>query len=140
MLLQKSVSLFNDLGMLGDMAFYLTHLGQAAAASGAVDAAEHHWLEALRIAHEAQALPTLLANLIRLAQLHADRDDIPRAYKWATVVFDHPASWQDSKNRAEKLRAELGSKLSAGQLESIPSSDEESLDDFVQETLAQPKV
>jgi predicted ATPase/transcriptional regulator with XRE-family HTH domain len=141
MLLQKSVSLFNDLGMLGDMAFYLTHLGQAAAASGAVDEAEHHWLDALRIAHEARALPTLLANLIRLAQLHADRDDIPRAYKWATFVSSHPASWQDSKNRAEKLRAELGSKLSAGQLESISSSsDEESLDDFVQETLAQPRM
>jgi len=86
-------------------------------------------------------LPILLGNLIRLAQVHADRGDIARAYKWASLVSSHPASWQDSKNRAEKLRAELGSKLSARQLESIPfSSDEESLDDFVQETLAQPKM
>jgi len=140
-LLQKSVPLFADLAMLGDVAFYLTYLGEAAAALGAIDEAEHHWQDAIRIAHETQALPILLGNLIRLAQLHADRGDISRAYKWASLVSSHPASWQDSKNRAEKLRAELGSKLSAGQLESIPfSSDEESLDDFVQETLAQPRM
>jgi len=139
MLLQKSVSLLTDLGMLGDMAFYLTHLGEAAAASGSADEAEHHWRDALRIAYEAQALPTLLANLIRLAHLHADRGDIPRAYQWATVVFDHPASGQDSKNRAEKLLAELGSKLSARQLEfTTLTLSEESLDYFIQEMLAQP--
>jgi tetratricopeptide (TPR) repeat protein len=140
-LLQKSVPLIAELGMLGDMAFYLTYLGDAAAALGAADEAEHHWLDALRIAQEARALPTLLANLIRLARLHVGRGDIARAYKWATLVSGHPASWPDSKKRAEKLRAELGSKLSAQELESIQfSSHAESLDDFVQETLAPSKV
>jgi predicted ATPase/transcriptional regulator with XRE-family HTH domain len=140
MLLQKSVPLIAELGMLGDMAFYLTYLGEAAAALGAADVAEHHWLDALRIAQEAQALPTLLANLIRLAQLHADRGDIACAYKWATLVASHPASWQDSKNRAEKLRAELKSKLSAQELEAIQIACRgESLDFFVQEALVQPK-
>src|SRR5687768_8495911 len=75
-LLQKSVPLFADLAMLGDVAFYLTYLGEAAAALGAIDEAEHHWQDAIRIAHETQALPILLGNLIRLAQLHADRGDI----------------------------------------------------------------
>jgi len=136
-LLQKSVPLIAELGMLGDMAFYLTYLGEVAAVLGAADEAERHWLDALRIAQGAQALPTLLANLIRLAQLHVDRGDIARAYRWATLVSGHPASSQDSKNRAEKLRAALGSKLSAEELESIQvSSYEQSLDDFVQETLA----
>jgi predicted ATPase len=136
-LLQKSVPLIAELGMLGDMAFYLTYLGEAAVALGAADEAEHHWLDALRIAQEAQALPTLLANLIRLAQLYAEKGDIARAYRWATLVFDHPVSGQDSKNRAEKLRAELGSKLSAEQLNSIHLSVREaSLDHFLPETLA----
>jgi predicted ATPase/transcriptional regulator with XRE-family HTH domain len=138
-LLQKSVPLFAELGMPGDMAFYLTYLGEAAAALGAADEAERHWLDAVRIAQQAQALPTLLANLIRLAELQAERGDIPRAYRWAVLVSRHPASGQDSRKRAEKLRAELGSKLSAEQLESIyPSAHEEPLDDFVQETLSRP--
>lgn len=138
-LLQKSVPLIAELGMLGDMAFYLTYLGEAAAALGTADEAERHWLDALRIAQEAQALPTILGNLVRLAQLHADRGDIAHAYEWATLVFGHPASWQDARHRAEKLRAELGSKLSAEQLESIHlTSHEESLDDFVREMLVRP--
>jgi len=136
-LLQKSIPFFANLGMLGDMAFYLTYLGEAAAALGAIDEAEHYWLDAFHIGREMQAFPILMANLIRLAQLHTDRGDIARAYEWATVVFDHPASWQDSKDRAEKLRAQLRSKLSAQELESIQlMAHTNSLDDLIQETLA----
>ena len=118
-LLQKSISLFTNLGMLGDVAVYLTHLGEAFAALGALHEAERHWLDSIRIAHEAQAVPVILASLVRLARLHAEKGDVTRAYEWVVWVANHPAAWQDSKSRAEKLRGELRKRLSTQQLQAI---------------------
>ncbi|HSL31350.1 MAG TPA: tetratricopeptide repeat protein [Anaerolineales bacterium] len=118
-LLQNSIALFTDLGMMGDVAFHLTYLGEAFAVQGAKKDAEGHWLEAIRLASAAGALPTALGSLARLAQLRAEQGDIAKAYRWATQVASHPASWQESKNRANALRAELQSKLSPQQLDEI---------------------
>jgi predicted ATPase/transcriptional regulator with XRE-family HTH domain/Tfp pilus assembly protein PilF len=120
--LEKSISLFTDLGLKGDIALYLTYLGEACAAAGAVHEAEQHWQDGIRIASEAHALPTLLGILIRLASLYADRGDILRAYEWATQVANHPASWQETKSRAEQLRATLHERLSARELETVEHS------------------
>jgi predicted ATPase/transcriptional regulator with XRE-family HTH domain len=135
MFLQKSVSLFSDLGMKGDIALYLTYLGEASAVRGAVKEAEAHLIDAIRLAKEAQALPTLLGAMVRLAQIHADRGDVARAYAWARQVANHPASWQESKRRAERLVAELKAKHSAQELETIPASNEFP-DHLIEEMLA----
>ena len=128
-LLQKSISLFTDLDMKADVAVYQTYLGEAFAAQGAINDAEEYLRDAIRIAREAQALPTLLAALIRLAQLYADRGDVSRAYGWAVQVAKHPASWQESKRRAKELREELQVKLPPQQLDTIPLTAPEDFPD-----------
>ncbi|HJR82235.1 MAG TPA: tetratricopeptide repeat protein [Anaerolineales bacterium] len=116
-LLQKSISLFADLGMTDDVAFYLAYLGEACAAMGATEEAEGHWLDGIRIARKAQAMPTILANRIRLAQLRAGQGDLLSAYDWAIWVVNHPAAWRDTKDRAETLRVELESQLTPEQID-----------------------
>lgn len=116
-LLQKSIPYFAGLGMMGDVAFYLTYLGEARAELGATDDAEGDWLDAIRIAREAQALPTVLAGLIRLARLRSSRGNLLLVYECATWTANHPAAWQDTKRRAEKLRMELESRLTPEQVE-----------------------
>ncbi|HET9907583.1 MAG TPA: tetratricopeptide repeat protein [Anaerolineales bacterium] len=116
-LFQKSIPIFTNLGMNGDVAFYLTYLGETCAAMGATKEAEGHWLNAIHIAHETQAVPTILANLMRLAQLYAERGDIARAYEWTTQILSHPSAWEETKSRATKFSAELGSQLSSQQIQ-----------------------
>jgi hypothetical protein len=62
--------------------------------------AEHYWLYAIERGREIQGLPNVLASLIRLAQARVQKGDLTKAYETATPVLNHPASWQDSKNRA----------------------------------------
>jgi tetratricopeptide (TPR) repeat protein len=116
-LLQIAIPLFADLGMLGDVAYFMTHLGEAEHLLSAIDEAESHWLDAIRLARQTEALPAIAAILIRLARLYADRGDIVRAYEWAILIAGHPAAWQDSKARAEQLRKELQPQLTPDQIE-----------------------
>jgi hypothetical protein len=138
-LLQKSIPLFAGLGMVGDVALYLTYLGDAYAVLGARNEAEGHWLDALRMAFEARAVPTVLSNLIRLAQRRADRNEIAVAYEWVNQVLYHPSAWGDTKSRAEKLRAELEGHLTLHQLESIKAqAQSKTLETYMHEILATP--
>jgi tetratricopeptide (TPR) repeat protein len=139
-LLQKSIPIVADLGMMADVSHFMTYLGETALREGAIEEAESHWLDAIRIAHETQAMPTVLAILVRLAQLDAGRNHLLRAYKWSAFVASHPAAWQDSKRLAERLCGELASRLSAEQLASleIPYA-EGTLEHLVQEILARTK-
>ena len=116
-LLQRSTSLFIDLGMMGDVALYYTYLGDSFAALGAKQDAERQWLDGIRVAREAQALPAILANRIRLARLRAEQGDPLTAYEWAIWVSGHPSAWKDTKERAETLRAELEPQLTQEQID-----------------------
>ena len=136
--LQKCIGLFSDLGMQGDVAFYLTYLGEAEAGLGRAEKSEEHWLAAIRLAREAQALPALLAASTRFAGLLAERGELSRAYKLAALAAKHPASWEDTKNRAEKLCAELGPSLPEGEAAAIqPGAAEDSLDLLIQQVLTE---
>lgn len=107
--LQSSITHFAKLGMLGDMAFYLTYLGDAYAMQGDLVSAQRHWWDAIRRAREIESLPNILANLIRLAQVKTD--NLRTAYETAIFVLNHPASWQESKNRAAALTRDLEGQL-----------------------------
>jgi tetratricopeptide (TPR) repeat protein len=136
-LLQKSIALFNDLGLAGDVALYLTYLGDASALLGALSEAESHWLNALRMAYEARAVPTVLSNLIRLAQRRADANDLAVAYEWANQVLHHPSTWSDTKSRAEKLCSELEGHLTRRQTETIKAqAGTKTLETYMLEILA----
>ena len=129
--LQHSIAHFTELGMLGDVAFYLTYLGEAHALQGDTGSARLHWWEAIRRAREIESLPNLLANLIRLAQV--EKGDLGTAYETALFVLDHPATWQESKNRAAALIRELEAQLPEDQLERSRSRAQTmSVDAFVE--------
>ena len=135
-LLQKSISLFSGMGMMGDIALYLMFLGEALAALGKREEAEDRWLHAIQLAHEAKALPILLGALIRLAQLHAEKGDNARAYAWATQVVNHPASWHESKGRAERLLKELQTRVPQQELERVePGASLHFPDDLIKDLL-----
>ena len=115
--LQQSIALFTNLGMPGDVAFYLTYLGEAHALQGELEKAENCLWQAVRTAQGIQALPDVLASLIRLAQVHVERGDPAHAYETALLVLRHPASWQESKNRAAALREKLEVQLTPDQIQ-----------------------
>jgi predicted ATPase/transcriptional regulator with XRE-family HTH domain len=139
-LLQMGIPLFADLGMLGDVAYFMNYLGDAAFMLGEIEEAENHWLDAIRIAHENQAWPTALAILVRLAQLYAGRGHLIPAFEWATLVSGHPAAWQDSRDRARKLREELMPKVASHQAEITDRPfGQKSLELVIQEILARSK-
>jgi hypothetical protein len=89
------------------------------------------------MAHEARAVPTVLANLIRLAQRRANGSDFAVAYEWAKQVLHHPSAWGDTKSRAEKLCFELEGHLESGQIETIKAQvQSKSLATYVHKILA----
>ena len=135
-LLQLSIPLFADLGMLTDVAHFTIYLGEAALLLEAREEAESHWLDAIHFAQETQTLPTVLAILVRLANLYADRGHIVRAHELAMLVAEHPATWQDAKARAEKLREELEARLTPDQIEATRARVQSmSLDSVVNELM-----
>ena len=138
--LQESISIFRNLGMMGDVAFYLAYLGDAYALHGDQENAERHWLEAIRNAREIQSQPNVLANLIRLSHARAERGDPVSLYAVALLVLDHPASWQDSRNRAAALRAELDATLNPDQIEAARQRAKRmSLEAFLEELISPPR-
>jgi predicted ATPase/DNA-binding XRE family transcriptional regulator len=135
--LQISITHFTDLGMLGDVAFYLTYLGETYAMQGDLVNAQRHWWDAVRRAREIESLPNLLANLIRLAQV--ERRNLRTAYETAIFVLDHPASWQESKNRAAALTRELEAQIPSNQQKAARSHAQRmSVDAFI-EALMNPQ-
>jgi tetratricopeptide (TPR) repeat protein len=131
--LQNSIAHFTELGMLGDVSFYLTYLGEAYARQGDLGSARHHWWDAIRRAQAIESLPNILANLIRLAEV--ERANPRAAYETAIFVLDHPASWQESKNRAATLARQLEAQLSAGQQKAARSQARRISVDTLIETL-----
>ncbi|HEX9076593.1 MAG TPA: hypothetical protein VF932_12485, partial [Anaerolineae bacterium] len=75
------------------------------------------WRESLRIAAEIRGMPVALEALVGLASLQANRGDAQSALELLLIVLNHPASLQETKNRAEKLRLELEARLTPQQIE-----------------------
>ncbi|HEY9525816.1 MAG TPA: helix-turn-helix domain-containing protein [Anaerolineales bacterium] len=129
--LQNSIARFAELSMLGDVSFYLTYLGEAYALQGDLVNAQRHWWDAIRRAQQIESLPNLLANLIRLAEV--EKSNLRTAYETAIFVSNHPASWQESKNRATALTGHLEAQLAAGQRKAARSHVQKmSVDKFLQ--------
>jgi hypothetical protein len=123
--------------MRSDMAIYLNYLGEATAELGKTDETEHHWLDAMRLGYEAQALPMVLNSLVGLARLRASRGDVALAVDWLGHAVGHPASTQETRASAEKLRSELEAQLAPRPKESIRSqAPAQTLETLVTQLLA----
>jgi len=106
-LLHKSLELFRELDLRWDIARSVVLLGDAAAATNALDEAKKQYAEAIRLAEASQLRPITLDAMLSVARLDARAGDQTRAAELARTVSDHPASTGEAKEAAACLRAEL---------------------------------
>lgn len=81
--------------------------------------AEQCALEALKTAVEADYNTAALDVLATLAAVRAQQGLSAAALEMALHILRHPASTQDAKDRAEKLRVALEAQLTPRQLEAV---------------------
>ncbi len=113
----RAVDTFTELGGRFYMGQSLAQMGQSLFALGNDLEAERVWRESLHIAVEIRGLPVALEALVGLATLRAKRGDTPAALEWLLVVLSHPASNQETKDRAQEERRQLEARLTPQQIQ-----------------------
>ncbi len=116
---RKGVDTFAELGGRFYVGQGLAEMGRSVFALGKDAEAERVWRESLRIATEIHGTPVALEALVGLASLRAKRGDIEPALQLLLIVLNNPASVQETKNRAEKLRIRLEAQLGRPQVEAV---------------------
>ncbi len=113
---RTSLDMLTELGARQDTARVLNELSRSLLALGDEAAATRSWREALRISTETQGMFVTLEALTGLATLQAKRGEIEEALELLFIILDHPASIQDTKDRAEQMRGELEAHLTPQQV------------------------
>jgi tetratricopeptide (TPR) repeat protein len=104
---RSSLDTFNELGARWDVARALAEMARSMFALGDDAEAERLWNESLRMSIDAQATLCGLEAMIGIAGLQAKRGKIEAGLELLLVVLDHPASAQETRNRASQLQSEL---------------------------------
>ncbi len=113
----KSLEILTELGARQDRARVLAEMGWSVLALGIDFEAGRVWRESLCIAIETQGIFIVLEDLVGLASLRARQGDLEYADKLLLFVLDHPASIQDTKDRAARLHAEWEAQLTSQQVD-----------------------
>jgi len=112
--LEESLALFREIGSREGIAFSLTTLGRVASERGDRRAAQEYLREGLMIALAIESLPVALVAItelaIVLARERASEAD-ERAVEWLSFALEHPASDQETRERAARLLRELGARF-----------------------------
>jgi hypothetical protein len=120
--------------VLAEMAGSILALGNEAEAG-------RIWREALRIATDIYGTPVALEALAGFASLHAKQGDREHALELLLIVLHHPASFQETKDRAAQLRTELEAQLTSQQVEAAQArAKAKTFAAAVDESLQQPPV
>jgi predicted ATPase/transcriptional regulator with XRE-family HTH domain len=132
----KAVDTFTELGGLFYIGQSLAQMGRSLFALGNDVEAERIWRESLRIAAEIRGVPVVLEALVGIASLQAKRGETQSAFELLLIALNHPACDQETKNRADRLRAELETQLTPTQIEAIRvRAGEKSFEAVVQDLL-----
>ncbi len=130
--LRKSLEIFGEDFVGWDIARSLTYLGYAAIMAGDLTAARKVCLDALHSAIEAKAIPIALDALVGLGNLKAQSGKAEEALALCYYTLSHSFSEDETKDRAEKLRAVLEIKLNSKQItEARLMAAENSFDEIV---------
>jgi tetratricopeptide (TPR) repeat protein len=132
---RKSLDTLTEVGARQDVARVLVEMSRSIFALGNDAEAERGWREALRITTETQSTFVALEALVGIATLKAKQGNIEQALELSLNVLNHPASLQETKNRADRLRAELEMQLSSTQVETIQAHTGEKTFDAIVEDL-----
>jgi len=113
----KGLDTFTELGGSWWVARVLCDMSRSVFALGNHAEARRVWRESLRIATEIHATPVALEALACYASLQAEPDDMEHALELLLIVLNHPATVQETRNRAAHLRIELEAQLTSRQVE-----------------------
>lgn len=118
-LFRTSLDTLTELGARQDVARVLAEMSRSIFALG--DDAEAGRLlgESLRIAIETRSTFVALEALSGLASLQAKQGNLEYAFELLLIVLNHPASVQDTKDRAAHLRTGLEAQLTRQQVEAV---------------------
>ncbi len=116
-LFAASRDVYKEIGDLRNLSRVLSQQGYNSLALGDVADAQNSFIAVLRLAREGGYMPIALHALAGFASLQAKRGNTEHALELLLIVLNHPASVQDTKNRAAPLRAELEAQLTRQQVE-----------------------
>ena len=114
---RKGLDTFTELGGSWWVGRVLAEMGLSVFDLGDDVEAGRLWRESLRIATETRGTPVVLEALAGFAILQVKRGELEHALELLLVVLNHPASFQDTKNRLANLRADLEAQLTPQQAE-----------------------
>jgi tetratricopeptide (TPR) repeat protein len=138
---RKSLDTLTELGARQDVALGLAEMGRSIFVLGDDTQAGRLWRESLRIATETRGTHVALEALVGLANLQAKRGERGYALELLLIVLDHPASIQDTRNRAGQLKRELEAQLTSQQVEAAQArAGAKSLETIVDEILKQAEL
>ncbi|CAG0935831.1 Putative HTH-type transcriptional regulator [Thermoflexales bacterium] len=113
----ESLNIFTELGTRQDVARELAELGRSVFALGDDAEAGRIWHESLRLTTETQGVFTALEALVGLASLQMRQGASEKALEVLLIVLNHPASIQETKKRAARLRTDVEARLTRPQIE-----------------------
>ncbi|HLO13624.1 MAG TPA: tetratricopeptide repeat protein, partial [Anaerolineales bacterium] len=134
-LFAASYGVYKETGDLRNMARVLSHQGYNSLARGDDIDAQNSFIAVLRLVREGGFIPFALDALVGLANLQAKQGDMEHALELLLIVLKHPASWQETKDHADHLRAELETQLTPTQIEVIQAHMREKTFEAVVEDL-----
>jgi phosphate starvation-inducible protein PhoH len=118
-LFRQSLATLSELGARQDVARLLAEMGHSVLALGNEDEAKRLFYQALHIAIETHGTFIALEALVGLATLQAQQRELAQALELLLIVLQHPASIQDTKQRAEQRQHEVEAQLTKVQIEAI---------------------
>jgi predicted ATPase/DNA-binding XRE family transcriptional regulator len=134
----KSLDTLTEVGARQDKARVQVEMSHSIFALGNDAEAERGWCEALHVTMKTQGTFVALEALAGIAALKAKQGNIKRALELSLTVLNHPASLQETKNRASALRAELEAQLTSQQVEAVRErAQTKTLEAIVEEVLKQ---
>jgi hypothetical protein len=111
----RSLEAFREIGSLWGVTVVLGDLVPIYLEQEQPQRAREALCKGLAIAQKIQAVPRILSLLIGAAQWAMQAGQFRQAARWAGLVFAHPATEQDYRDEAERLRQELTAALPAGE-------------------------
>jgi predicted ATPase/transcriptional regulator with XRE-family HTH domain len=118
---EESIAIWREIGDHDSLAQSLNQLGEILLQSGNWSEARAAFVEALAVAREAQIAPVMLDALLGVANLCIEKGAVEEPFELVLHIQENPASTQETRGRAEQLRAVLAQQLSLQQVEIILS-------------------
>lgn len=116
-LFAASYGVYKESGDLRNMARVLSHQGYNSLARGDDVGARNSFMAVVRLTREGGFVSFALDALVGLASLQAKLGDMEHAFKLLLIVLDHPATLQETKDRAGNLRVGFEERLTPQQID-----------------------